>query len=110
MAAPPHDTGLASIILGVMARQCPCPETLKRREPARAITSEGELALANAMREFHTRERNGGRAKGLEGKHRCAAALDRSMVLFDDVVEIPATANHDGPPFGISCRNTRNAL
>jgi hypothetical protein len=53
------------------------------------------------MREFHARERNGGRAKGLEGKHRRAATLDRSMVLLDDVVEIPATAYHDGPPLGI---------
>jgi hypothetical protein len=53
------------------------------------------------MHEFHARERNGRRAKGLEGKHRRAATLDRSMVLLNDVVEIPATAHHDGPPLGI---------
>jgi hypothetical protein len=52
------------------------------------------------MRKFHAHERNGGRAKGLEGKHRRAAALDRSMVLLDYVVEIPATAHHDGSPLG----------
>jgi hypothetical protein len=53
------------------------------------------------MREFHARERNGRRAKGLESKHRRAAALYRSMVLLDDVVKITATAHQDGPPFGI---------
>ena len=53
------------------------------------------------MREFHARERNGCGAKGLEGKHRRAAALDRSMVLLDDVVEITATAYDHGLPPGI---------
>jgi len=53
---------------------------LKRGKTARAGPAERELALANAMHEFHTRERNGRRAKGLEGKHRRAATLDRSMV------------------------------
>jgi len=38
------------------------------------------------MREFHARERNGRRAKGFEGKHGRAAALDCPMVLLDDVV------------------------
>jgi hypothetical protein len=38
------------------------------------------------MGELHARERNGGRAKGLEGQHWRAAALDCSMILLDDVV------------------------
>jgi hypothetical protein len=53
------------------------------------------------MRELHARERNGRRAKGLEGKHRHAATLDRSMVLLDDVVEVSATAYDDTLPPGI---------
>src|ERR1700730_1943754 len=53
------------------------------------------------MREFHARERNDRGAKGLERKHRRAAALDRSMVLLDDVVEITATAYDHGLPAGI---------
>jgi len=53
------------------------------------------LALADAMREFHARECNGRGAEGLKGKHRRTAALDRSMVLLDGVVEITATAYHD---------------
>jgi len=78
---------------------------LKRAKPARAATAERELSLANAMRELHACERNGRRATGLEGKHRGAAALYRSMILLDDVVEIAATAYYDGPPrwkWGIS--------
>jgi len=50
------------------------------------------------MREFRTRKHNGCGAKRLEGKHWCAAALDRSMILLDDVVEITATAYDDRPP------------
>jgi hypothetical protein len=73
---------------------------LKRAKPARAATAERELALANAMRKLHASKRNGGRAKRLEGEHWRAAALDCSMVLLDDVIEIPATAYHDGPPRG----------
>jgi len=51
--------------------------------------------------EFHARERNGRRAKSLEGKHRRAATLNRSMVLLDDVVQIAVTSHHDGAPLGI---------
>ena len=100
MAVERHNSHIAPIGRGVMAHQCTCPEMLKRAKPERAATAEGELSLANAMCEFHTRERYGRRAKGLEGKHRRAAALDRSMVLLDYVVEIPATAHHDGSPLG----------
>jgi hypothetical protein len=53
------------------------------------------------MGELQASERNGGRAKGFEGQHGDAAALDRSMVLLDDVVEIPATSYQDAPPIGI---------
>jgi hypothetical protein len=74
---------------------------LKRRKPARAATAEGELALANAMRKFHAGKRNGCRAKGLQGKHGRAAALDCPMILLDDVVEITATTHQDGAPLGI---------
>jgi hypothetical protein len=80
--------------------KCASPKILKRGKPARAATAERKLALANAMREFDAGKGNGRRAKGLEGKHWRAATLDCSMVLLNDVVEIPATAYHDGPPRG----------
>src|SRR5277367_878348 len=50
------------------------------------------------MRELHASERNSGCAKGLHRQHRCTTSLDRAMVLLDDVVEIPATADLDGIP------------
>ena len=74
---------------------------LERAKPARTAAAEGELALANAMREFHTCERYGRRAKGLEGEHWRAATLDGPMILLNDIVEVSATAYFDGPPLGI---------
>jgi hypothetical protein len=59
------------------------------------------LAFANTMRELHADERSGGCAKGLHGQHWRTTSLDRSMVLLDDVVEIPAAADLDGLPVGI---------
>jgi hypothetical protein len=53
------------------------------------------------MRKFHVRKRHGRRTKGIERKHRRAAALDGSMVLLDDVVEIATAAYLDGPPLSI---------
>jgi hypothetical protein len=53
------------------------------------------------MRKLHARERYGGRAKGLQGKHWSAATFDCPMILLDDVVEVSATAYHDGTPLGI---------
>jgi hypothetical protein len=38
---------------------------------------------------------------GLHGQHRRTTSLDRAMVLLDDVVEIPATADLDGLPVEI---------
>jgi hypothetical protein len=74
---------------------------LERGELLRTARAECELAFANTMRELHARKRSGGCAKGLHGQHWRTTPLDGSMVLLDDVVEIPAAADLDGLPVGI---------
>jgi hypothetical protein len=49
-------------------------------------------------RQFHTSERDGGRSEGLEPQHRSAAALDRAMVLLNDVVKVRAITHDHEPP------------
>jgi hypothetical protein len=78
-----------------------CPELLQGRIPTRTTSAEGELALSDLMCELDARQRDGGRAERLEGEHRCATALDRSVVLLDNVVEISAATNQDSLPPGI---------
>jgi hypothetical protein len=85
----------------VIGHQSASPRVLERRELVRTSRAERELARANAMGKLHARERNGGGAKGLHGQHRRTSSLDRAMVLLDDVVEIPATADLDGLPLAI---------
>jgi hypothetical protein len=77
------------------------PKLLQGAKPAWSVAAERELALANAMRQFNARKRDGRRRKRLEGKHRRAAALYCSMILLDDVVEIAPTSDHDRPPNGV---------
>src|SRR6202044_2279410 len=90
--------GLAQSQYIVVAHQRACPCVLERRKLVRTARAECELAFANTMRELHARERRGGCAKGLHGQHWRTTSLDRAMVLLDDVVEIPTTANLDRPP------------
>jgi hypothetical protein len=71
------------------------PKLLQGAKPAWSVAAERELALANAMRQFNARKRDCRRRKRLEGKHRCAAALDCSMILLNNVVEIPPASHHD---------------
>ena len=86
------------------------PKLLQGAKPAWSVAAERELALANAMRQFNARKRDGRRRKRLEGKHRRAAALYCSMILLDDVIEISPTSDRDRPHTGSSCRIKRNAL
>jgi hypothetical protein len=51
------------------------------------------------MCQLHACERDGCRARGLQSEHGSTALLDRSVILLDDVVEIPARADQDRPPW-----------
>jgi hypothetical protein len=73
---------------------------LEGARPGRTAAAEGELALANTMRELHPCERHSRRAKGLKGEHWRAATLDSPMILLNDIVEVSATAYLDGSPLG----------
>jgi len=42
----------------------------------------------NAMRQFDASDPDLSVGEGLEARHRCAAPLDRSVILLDDVVEL----------------------
>ena len=50
------------------------------------------------MREFDARQRHDGGPIGLEAEHGSAAALDRPLVLLDDLVQVLAVANQDVYP------------
>ena len=91
----------APINYSALALQRMRPELLERTELAWSAAAERELTLANSMCQFNPRKRNCRRFKRLEGKHWRAAALDRSMILLDDVVEIASTSHHDSPPVGV---------
>jgi len=77
------------------------PKLLKRGESGRSARADRELALSDPMGEFHASECDSRRAKGLEGQHWCTATLDCSMVLLDDVIEIPTAANRNGFPLRV---------
>ena len=47
-----------------------------------------QLTFADHVHELNVSKDHRGRREGLEPHHRLHLALDRSMVLFDDVVEV----------------------
>lgn len=51
-------------------------------------TIDRELALADHVHELDASEHISGSSKRLEAQHRPGDALDRTMVLFDDVIKI----------------------
>jgi hypothetical protein len=61
-------------------------------------SANGELPLANTVRQFDAGERDLRGLERLESQHGGAAAFDRSMVLLDNVVQIPAVAHRDTLP------------
>ena len=64
-------------------------ELLRRTQFAR----RSQLTLSDHVHELNAGEGRGGRPKGLEPHHRSHHTLDRSVVLFDDVVQVfPAGA------------------
>ena len=78
-----------------VARQRMRAELLQGAKPAWSVAPERELALANAVRQFNARKRDRRRRKRLKRKHRGAAALDGSMILLDDVVEVTPASHND---------------
>jgi Domain of unknown function (DUF3387) len=63
-----------------------------------APTAKGELPLANAMSQLDSGDRDGRVGEGLEPSHRRTAALDGSVILLDDVVEVLASPDLDVAP------------
>ena len=47
-----------------------------------------QLALANLKRGFDSRQEDASTAKGFEAQHGPDDALDESMILFDDIVQV----------------------
>jgi hypothetical protein len=52
------------------------------------VTCGLQLTFADHLHELNSSERHGRRPEGLEPQHRSHLALDRSMVLLNDVVEV----------------------
>ena len=63
--------------------------------PIAPSSAKAELLLANTVRQLNPGERDLRGLEGLESQHRGAAAFDGSMVLLDDIVQIPAVAHSD---------------
>jgi len=42
----------------------------------------------NAMRQLNASDRDLSVGEGLEARHRCAAPLDRSVILLDKIVQV----------------------
>src|SRR3954469_14858635 len=55
-----------------------------------------QLSLANGVQDFNAGNRTAGRPKGLEAKHRTREPFHCTMVLFHNVVAIPALPDRDG--------------
>jgi hypothetical protein len=47
--------------------------------------------------QFYARERDGCRPEGFQGKHGGTTLLDGSVILFDNVVEVPTATDQDRP-------------
>jgi hypothetical protein len=73
-------------------------------------STQHELPLANAMGEFDAGDRDGGVRERFEAGHRCTSALDRAMVLLDDVVQIAARSNlHVAPARVLASKQPQRA-
>ena len=60
-----------------------------------------ELTLVYAMSKLETGDSGSGTAKGLKTLHGATFRFDRAMVLFNNVVEVHATAHPDVFPIDI---------
>jgi len=67
------------------------PELLERPEVPISTPPEGKLPLANSMGQLDAGQRNRCTPERLESSHRGASALDRSMILLNEIVEVLAT-------------------
>src|SRR6185295_18228389 len=54
-----------------------------------------QLSLANGMPHFNTGNRAAGRPKGLESQHRAYLSFHRTVILFNEIVEIFTLADED---------------
>jgi hypothetical protein len=73
-------------------------------------STQHELPLANAMGEFDAGDRDGGVRERFEAGHLCTSALDRAMVLLDDVVQIAARSNlHVAPARVLASKQPQRA-
>jgi hypothetical protein len=94
---------------GCFLSQCPVPELLQRPIPPSTAGSKRELAFSNPMRQLDSAERDGCISIRLKACHPGAAALNRTMILFDNVIAV-LTAPHDHvfPP-EVHCLRSRRA-
>jgi hypothetical protein len=53
-------------------------------------TAKRELSLSNPVSEFDASDGDRSVRERLESGHRCAASLNRSVTLLDEVIEVPA--------------------
>ena len=61
----------------------------------RPAAAKRNLFLANAVRQLDTGDGDGRVLEGLEPRHRCAAPLDRPMVLLNNVIQVLAGSHLD---------------
>ncbi len=79
------------------------PDLLKRSEVLISAAPKRELPLTNPMGKFDAGQGNGRTPEGLEApsSHCSASAFDRSMILFNDVIEVLITSHLNVLPLRI---------
>jgi hypothetical protein len=74
---------------GILGK-CSLPSYLQRTVTTRPADSAWELTLVNTMCQLDSGNRNRSVGERLESLHRRAAALDRAVILLNDIIEVLA--------------------
>lgn len=80
--------------------QRPVPLLLER-PGATSPRPELEMAFSNPVNQFNFREGDCSGPKEFESQHRMTSLLDRSVILFDDVVQVLTGSNQDKLPLRV---------
>src|SRR5450631_4451573 len=81
-----------------LLRQCHRPFVFARPAATSTTSSKRELPLTNSVRKLDASDRDGRVRERLEPGHRCAASLDRAVVLLNEVVEVLVRPHLNVPP------------
>jgi hypothetical protein len=81
----------------------------RRRLLCDSELAKRELTLPNTMEKLNAGKRELRRSEILESQHRPDAALDRTLILLDQIIQILGPADRDRPPRRMLGSNSRTA-